>query len=924
MVHRDKVLERCTRRLAATAVAAAMLLAACSGGGRDDSTSTAQSCMTCHNGSSHNDYAGPGLENPHPFPGADNLLCTTCHGGDGNGQDRLGSHVPPPPQIGDRQNLIDDPEAYFNRLTLAGLDKYPDYTANGRNYTALDYLQFINPGDIRVVTQNRSCGTCHQRHADCVEASPLATEMGILSGAMYAAGHDNHVPANAGLYLETAADLGFRAVVDPDFVANVSPFGTVGEIREHPVYSKRRGPGNAMFRSQAYSAAGLVDDLNADGSVITNSPLAHLFHEQIAATCGDCHLGSAGANNRAGDYRSSGCTACHMPYSLGGRTGSRDPNVDRTEPIDPDDIDEPERAHVRGHRIRGVARTLGNGVTVDGIDDLTCAGCHQGSNRTVMQYWGIRLDQNQNLRNRVQYPANPVRFTNTARDTRLFDPAVGNNTFNGRNANQYIAVEDYDGDNRDDTPPDVHHEAGLGCVDCHGSYELHGGDTTVADGKKIPSRMEHGVAIRCENCHGSVDAYASTAIGTGYDGTQRELALDSAGKALRHVVKEADGNLYLTSRLTGRRHFVVQTRDVTVDTGRLNPFTNQPVYSVKASYAMGRADNDPSNGIGPQQVTPVTSGFSHMDNMSCASCHASWTNTCVGCHLQGEYDEGNNFSNITGERIVFDEEDADFVYQSPVPFQLGVGPDNKIEQFASNTKVFFQYKDLNDNRSEVFGFSDRSGRGANPSVQFPSLGFNTMLHHSIRGKVASNLEGPRYCVACHLTTEGMTNHGTAYGTFRTQMANNDFGSLDYNLLQTHIGRNPGNQLNSPIWVHMVAGLGSGLFLFDKQGRPINPLDSDADRQPFEVAPNTRFNPALVYYNLDRVVLPTGVPTASNNHAMLVPPVPNLRDGAPDPQFAGPLGATLIRRLSDPTLGFVLDSWLDADGAVKGNAGNWIQ
>jgi hypothetical protein len=42
--------------------------------------------------------------------------------------------------------------------------------------------------------------------------------------------------------------------------------------------------------------------------------------------------------------------------------------------------------------------------------DRACVGCHQGSNRTVLQYWGIRLDQNQDLVNNFQYPANPVTF----------------------------------------------------------------------------------------------------------------------------------------------------------------------------------------------------------------------------------------------------------------------------------------------------------------------------------------------------------------------------------------------------------------------------------------------------------------------------------------------------------------------------------
>ena len=74
-----------------------------------------------------------------------------------------------------------------------------------------------------------------------------------------------------------------------------------------------------------------------------------------------------------------------------------------------------------------------NGTTVEGIDDHTCAGCHQGSNRTVLQYWGIRLDQNSDVRNHRQYPANPVSYLRTTNDTRLYDPAVGNTTFNGRN-----------------------------------------------------------------------------------------------------------------------------------------------------------------------------------------------------------------------------------------------------------------------------------------------------------------------------------------------------------------------------------------------------------------------------------------------------------------------------------------------------------
>jgi hypothetical protein len=339
------------------------------------------------------------------------------------------------------------------------------------------------------------------------------------------------------------------------------------------------------------------------------------------------------------------------------------------------------------------------------------------------------------------------------------------------------------------------------------------------------------------------------------------------------------------------------------------------------SYAMGRDDGDPATGIGPAQTGGPHAGFSHLDTMNCAACHSSWSNTCVGCHLEGEYDLGNNFSNITGERIAFRQRFAEFVYQSPVPFTLGIGTDNMIRTTATNTKVFFRYTDLNGDRTPVFAFSDRNGGGANPASGFPSLGHNAFLAHSIRGRVTPQKEGPRYCVACHLTDTGLANFGAAYATFRASLQANDFANLDYPLLQTHIGRNPGNQLDSPFFVHMVAGLGTGLFLFDRNGAAQNPLDQNPNRYGSDGrAPASYFNPADVYYDLDRVVDPDGRSNGSSNQPMLQPiQGPNRRDGATDPNMAGPLGSTLANRLANPATGIVLNSWIDADRTPRGGA-----
>ncbi len=883
------------------------------------------SCMQCHNGDVSGTYAGPGLPNPHPFPGADKITCVFCHGGDNKGADKVTSHVPPPPEIGDRANQLQNRTAWFNRLTLTGIDKFPDYTVAGKKYTGIDYLQFVNPGDLRVAKANRACGSCHTGHSEKVWGGILATETGILSGGMFAVGVQNMVPANRLKFEDTAADVAFRGVLDTQFAFNPNLVGLVGELIEFPVFSKRQKGTNQIFRNPNYLANALAADIDGNNKIKDGSKLSHLLYEQIAFTCGDCHLGSAGANNRYGDFRSSGCTACHMPYSPDGRSYSKDPNVNKLEPLDPDDIDPPERAHIKEHRIRSVKKTLSNGEQLEGIGDLACAGCHQGSNRTVMQYWGIRLDQNQDVRRGFQYPVGPAKFTNTRNDTRLFDPVVGNRTFNGRNANQYLEFEDYDGDLRDDTPPDVHHEAGLGCIDCHGSYDLHGGD--VNDTKSnIVSRMEQAVAITCQSCHGSATSYAATKTGTAIDGVQRELAMDRKGNVLKHVYKDAQGYYYLIGKLDGKTHYVSQTMDTIVDNGRINTISKKKVYTPKASYAMGRNDTLPATGIGPQQTAMANNGFSHMDNMKCSTCHSSWTNTCTGCHLVGEYNEGNNFSNITGERIAFREKDAQFVYQSPVPFGMGVGADNKIQTFSTATKMFFAYEDINNTRSNFMGFSDRKGQGNKPAV-LGAMGHNGMMAHSIRGRVSKTMEGPRYCVSCHLTTKAITDYGPAYNTFRTALATNNFAAVDFNLLKVEIGQNPGNQRNSPFFVHMAAGLGTGLFLFDQNGFPVNPLDTNPNRANnlAQKSPKDIFNLANVRYNLDRIVGTTGVSMASNNHPMLDPTQTlNLRTGSLDPKMAGPLGSALIQKLTDPVNGLVLNSWITADGTLGGGAGAFVK
>jgi hypothetical protein len=912
-----------------------------------------ESCMQCHNGAGHNnDYSGYGLSNPHPFgvPGG-NIRCTECHGGYGNEQGKIEAHIPPPPQIGTRQNQQVNPEAWFNRLVLAGVDKYPDYSANGKTYTAKQYLQFINPGDLRVVTNGVGCGSCHSQHATSLaRSSPIGTEIGFFSSATYHIGVDNAVPENQGKFQDTASDYSYRGTVDPNFNAADAEIGQIGRTIEVPEYAGYTG-GENWRNNPTLTAANLADDqynsnnfvtdqAEDNGKVRTGSDLAKLYQTQITITCGDCHAGSRGANNRYADFRGAGCTSCHMEYSPDGRSRSTDQNINKLEPANPDAIAAPEIPHISTHQIRNIAKILPNGAFLRGVSDRACVGCHQGSNRTVLQYWGIRLDQNADVANNFQYPANPAAFQNTAQDERLYDPAVQNNTFNGRNANQYILFEDYDNDGRDDTSPDRHYEMGMGCIDCHGLRDVHAGmegDDDSGFGGKIYSKMDQVVKIRCESCHGTIDTYAPTVPCTDYSGNPKQCPTDSAGNAIRNVEKDANGDFFLYSRVDGQRHYLPQTKDVVYPNNRQNPLSGVLIFNAKASYAMGRADGLVDNGIGPTQTTPglVGNNFSHTDNLDCISCHASWANQCIGCHLRTQYDATNYFfSNLTGERIVQKQQNADFGYITIVPTYLGVNSKNKITQISAGMKVFYAYTDLNGDTSQVFAFSDRNGNGNNPNYNgrnaHPALGNYQMAPHSIRGKVEEDFEGPKYCVTCHMTTAGLAAFGADYANFVTDYTNRNYANLDFALLQQHIGQNPGNQLNSPYFVHATAGLGSGLFLHDAAACPVNPLDANDNRFFCNgTSPQDQFANQVnnVAYDLDRFVEVTGVTNSSSLHPLIEFPENNLRDGSQNPLMSGTLGASMITKMTQTNNaagGRVLDSWIDADGNAQGDAANYIQ
>ena len=80
------------------------------------------------------------------------------------------------------------------------------------------------------------------------------------------------------------------------------------------------------------------------------------------------------------------------------------------------------------------------------------------------------------------------------------DPGALGRSLHGHDQNYYLRDENLNND-WDETPADVHFEAGMHCIDCHTEVDVHGDGHLYNDTKCA-------VSVRCEDCHGDSRAIA--------------------------------------------------------------------------------------------------------------------------------------------------------------------------------------------------------------------------------------------------------------------------------------------------------------------------------------------------------------------------------------------------------------------------------
>ncbi len=344
------------------------------------------------------------------------LGCTDCHGGNRGIVNPTPGSAPARPAGGP------------GGCPAAPASRYPTAWRNSanptRSYTLLnresaDFVRFVNPGDLRVA--HVSCGTtnCHGEVVNQSRKSMMTHSCMLWGAALYNNGAVPYKkPRHGEFYSMRGVPLraqtnppptpyeeskGVLPYLDPPFRFEVSQpsnilriFERGGKLRpEVGIPDRFADPGRPFL--ERLSNRGLGTENRTD-PVWVSLNKTRLF---------DPTLNFLGTNDQPGDYRTSGCTACHVVYANDrspihsgpyGRFGNRGRATDEVfDDIKPDPtINKEESGHPIQHRF-----AKGNSIPTS-----QCMTCHVHPGTTVMNsylgytWWDLETDGD------LMYPPN--------------------------------------------------------------------------------------------------------------------------------------------------------------------------------------------------------------------------------------------------------------------------------------------------------------------------------------------------------------------------------------------------------------------------------------------------------------------------------------------------------------------------------------
>ncbi len=591
------------------------------------------------------------------------LGCTDCHGGNADA----------PVAAGLASTSLEYQQAKRTAHPQPRDAKLADRSANAeRMYTQWlketpEYVRFVNPGDLRVAPETCGRNGCHPSEVRNVSTSMMTTGGMLWGAALYNNGGYPHKDARFGeSYSRDGLPQTVRTIPAPS-AEETQKKGVLPEITplerwemSQPgnvlrVFERGSGPQGEVGEPLRGNDAGKPEDklsTRGFGTLLRTDPV---FLGLQKTRLLDPLLSLPGTNDQPGDYRASGCTACHVVYAndhsvqhsaqysaFGNRgfSATNDPTIPREE---------------SGHPIRH--------EFTRSIPSSQCMTCHVHPGTNMMTtyfgytWWDNESDGGAMYPKEQHNPSEEEKFQVSQRNPEgaaarglwgdvKFLAQTGSPEFNAKLKDTQFAdfhshgwlfravyARDREGhllDEKGTAVPagdakkfekaahlaDIHLQKGMHCVDCHLEQDSHGSG-------KLYGEPRAAIEMDCVDCHGTISKPA-TLVTSGPAASGGGTHLDALRTPWRERQFEwRDGKLIQRSMMDQHLEWeVVQTLD-SITPGNVH-------YNEKSRLAKTMRRDGVTWGDVPKDESQLAHANS---SMTCYACHTSWTPNCFGCHL---------------------------------------------------------------------------------------------------------------------------------------------------------------------------------------------------------------------------------------------------------------------------------------------------
>lgn len=606
-------------------------------------------CIDCH-------------ENSHDPHGSEfvRLGCTDCHGGD------------PTPGLTMRQAHIAPRNPVFFESSAN-----PSDSTVLLNHESPEFIRFVNPGDLRVA--KKTCGECHAEAVDNVGHSMMRHGAMLWGAAAY---NNGAYPVKDAIFGQAYGANGVPLALRSPFKVSPEVQKTKGIVDEiFPLPRFNVGQTGNIFRVFEKGGTKPLDLGNPDPFEAPGRPFKRLSDRGLGTLSRvdpviigahktrlhDPMLDFFGSNDRPGDYRSSGCTACHVVYANDrspSNSGWYSAYGNQGLSFNPDPmISKKEKGHPIEHKF------------TRSIPSSQCITCHmhQG-NMFVNPYLGYTWwDQESDAE--FMYPKkqhNPtdeemVRSlrknpeaaaarglwgdVNFLEKVAELNPKLKETQFadyhghgwvyravfkKDREGNlltkkgEKISHDDKDKFKKAVHMKDVHLALGMQCVDCHFLNDNHGNGLLYVEPRAA-------TAITCVDCHGTASARPSLITsGKGgeltKDGKINPIDLRDSNTPFGPRFRWSPDGKRLTQQSSmeaGLQWEIPQTLDT------VTPGSDH--YNAMSAYAKTLKRDGKTWGGVPDDPKNCAKQLAHSNEiMDCQTCHTAWATSCFGCHMPME------------------------------------------------------------------------------------------------------------------------------------------------------------------------------------------------------------------------------------------------------------------------------------------------